>query len=295
MAITTSEIINSVNLNAGTNFPYLVLDVVDDNSYPRNPGFQTVHWHEDIQFIYVFSGNIAVKTLSETVPLAAGEGCFINKNVVHLVEKQENCHYNSFIFPDHFLKFYFGSPAESIISRIVGQDALPIYKFSEETPWQKDVLRCLKRLSAFEKDKDNLYPYRVLCTLCSMWLVLQSNLVLPVSPKENMANARMKLFLRYIHDHFTKHISLADIAKSANVSESETLRCFKLCMQTTPYRYLLELRLERAAKLLRETDEPVTNIADMVGFSQVSYFGKCFKTKTGRSPKEYREKCNSKF
>lgn len=68
MAITASEIINSVNLNAGTNFPYLVLDVVDDNSYPRNPGFQTVHWHEDIQFIYVFSGNIAAKTLSETVP-----------------------------------------------------------------------------------------------------------------------------------------------------------------------------------------------------------------------------------
>ena len=105
----------------------------------------------------------------------------------------------------------------------------------------------------------------------------------------------MKLFLRYIHDHYTEHISLADIAKSANVSESETLRCFKLCMQMTPYRYLLELRLERAAKLLRETDEPVTNIADMVGFSQVSYFGKCFKTKTGHSPNEYREKCNSKF
>ena len=100
---------------------------------------------------------------------------------------------------------------------------------------------------------------------------------------------------RFIHDHFAEHISLTDIAKSANVSETETLRCFKFCMQMTLYRYLLELRLERAAKLLRETDEPVTNIADMVGFSQVSYFGKCFKTKTGRSPKEYREKCNSKF
>ena len=178
-----SNIINSVNLYAGTNFPYLVLDVVDDNGYPRNPGFQTVHWHEDIQFIYVFSGNIAAKTLSETVSLTAGEGCFINKNVVHLVEKQENCHYNSFIFPDYFLKFYFGSPAESIISRIVGQDALPIYKFSEETPWQKDVLRCLKRLSAFEKDKDDLYPYRVLCTLCSMWLVCRVTSFYPYPPK----------------------------------------------------------------------------------------------------------------
>ena len=39
--------INSVNLNADSDFPYLVLDVVGDQSYPRNPGFQVMHWHED--------------------------------------------------------------------------------------------------------------------------------------------------------------------------------------------------------------------------------------------------------
>lgn len=44
--------INSVNLNADSDFPYLVLDVVGDQSYPRNPGFQVMHWHEDLQFIY---------------------------------------------------------------------------------------------------------------------------------------------------------------------------------------------------------------------------------------------------
>ena len=38
------------------------LDVVNDNSYPKNPGFQTVHWHEDIQFIYVFSGSFCRAT-----------------------------------------------------------------------------------------------------------------------------------------------------------------------------------------------------------------------------------------
>ena len=40
--------INSVNLNQNTDFPYLVLDVVNDNSYPLNPGFQVMHWHEDL-------------------------------------------------------------------------------------------------------------------------------------------------------------------------------------------------------------------------------------------------------
>ena len=48
--------INSVNLNAGSRFPYLVLNVVDNQSTPRNPGFQVMHWHEDLQFIAVSDG-----------------------------------------------------------------------------------------------------------------------------------------------------------------------------------------------------------------------------------------------
>ena len=93
-----TEYINSVNLNQSTNFPYLVLNVVNDNSYPRNPGFQVMHWHEDLQFIYVLSGEVEVVTLENSVSLYAGEGIFINKNVVHLVQKNGSCHYHSFIF-----------------------------------------------------------------------------------------------------------------------------------------------------------------------------------------------------
>lgn len=90
---------------------------------------------------------------------------------------------------------------------------------------------------------------------------------------------------------------------SADQAKSEPLFMFFVLftanMQTMLFgckqdRDLPELRLGCAAKLLRETDEPVTNIADMVGFLQVSYFGKSFNAKTGYSSKEYRAKYNSK-
>lgn len=58
--------INSINLNAGTDFPYLVLEIINEQSFPRNPGFQVMHWHEDVQFIYVLEGKISVKTLYDT-------------------------------------------------------------------------------------------------------------------------------------------------------------------------------------------------------------------------------------
>lgn len=118
--------INSVNLNQNTNFPYLVLNVINGNSYPRNPGFRVMHWHEDIQFIYVLDGEIEIATLESRTVLHKGDGFFINKNVVHLVDKVDACHYNSFIFPDYFLRFYLGSPAEQIVRQIIGLEDFPI-------------------------------------------------------------------------------------------------------------------------------------------------------------------------
>lgn len=93
--------------------------------------------------------------------------------------------------------------------------------------------------------------------------------------------ARMQKFLQYISEHYGEDISLDGLAARANVSKSECLRCFKASMQTTPYKYLTEYRLAKAAELLRSTDEPIGHIADSVGFHQISHFGKCFKEKTG--------------
>ena len=45
-----------------------------------------MHWHEDIQFIYVLDGEIEVVTLEYRTTLHKGDGFFINKNVVHLVD-----------------------------------------------------------------------------------------------------------------------------------------------------------------------------------------------------------------
>lgn len=55
-----------------------------------------------------------------------------------------------------------------------------------------------------------------------------------------------------------------------------------------------EYRLSKAAELLAKINEPVVNIVAAVGFHQMSHFGKCFKEKTGYSPKAYREMENSR-
>ena len=283
------DYINSVNERRGTAFPYLVLNVIDDNCAPHNLGFRVMHWHEDLQFIYVLSGAVEVVTLETRTPLHKGEGIFINKNVVHLVRKDGSCHYNSFIFPDYFLKFYPGSPAGDPVAQLVESQTLPLVPIKDRAE-NRAVLRALKKLSALEGEKSPLYPYEVLTALCSLWLEL-CRTVTPAqrAPLKNTVSARMTLFLRYIEQHYSEPISLENLAQSAHVSKSECLRCFKASLQMAPYQYLMEYRLSKAAQLLRSTDLPVGEIAGRVGFSQASHFGKCFREKTGLAPGAYRK------
>ena len=282
--------INSVNLNQNTNFPYLVLNVFNGNSYPRNPGFRVMHWHEDIQFIYVLEGEIEVVTLESRTVLHQGDGFFINKNVVHLVDKVDACHYNSFIFPDYFLRFYVGSPAEQIVSQIIGRKDFPIFPI-KNTRENLPLLDTLRKLSSLEQKKTSLYPYEVLSTLSILWLEFCRAIRISeneVHKKNGQISNRMAIFLQYIALHYPEDVSLEMLARSANVSKSECLRCFKATLQITPYKYLIEYRLSKAADLLKNTDLMIETISSQVGFTHVSHFGKCFREKTGLSPSEYR-------
>ena len=290
MKTVQNDSINSVNLNAGSDFPYLVLDVINDQSYPRNPGFQVMHWHEDLQFIYVLDGEIEVRTLDTLVQVTRGSGIFINKNIIHLVKKTSSCHYNSFIFPDYFLKFYFGSPAKAFVENIVGKDELPICHFPKETEWCQSILHLLSNLADLENRKTEFYVYEVLCLLSLLWLEVCQNIQTSTENTDTVMGLRMQKFLQYISEHYGEDISLDSLAGSANVSKSECLRCFKASMQSTPYKYLTEYRLSKAAELLKNSDKPIGMIADSVGFRQNSHFGKCFKEKTGFSPRDYRKK-----
>lgn len=286
-----ADFVPSVNLNENTDFPYLVLHIAGDHNYPRNAGFEVLHWHRDLQFTYVLEGETEVQTLQQRLTLHAGEAVFINRDVVHLVKKHGACRYNSFIFPERFLRFYSGCPAAALVDSLVGNPELPIAPLPL-TPQYAASLQLLRQLTELEaQPHSDTYSYEVLTLLSALWLSFYRTITLPAAPAAGAAitTRRMDLFLRYIEQHYSEDLTLEMLARSANVSVSECLRCFKATLQTTPFQYLSQYRLSRAASLLRHTTLPIGEIAEQVGFQQVSYFGKCFRQKTGYSPSRYRQ------
>lgn len=286
------EIINSKNIKQNSSFPYLVLKVHGQVGFPHNPGFLVMHWHEDLQLIYGLADKVQVRFLAnKSLNLTAGEGLFINKKVAHQVLPSDQAKYYSFIFPDYFLLFYLNSPVGKIINKFVNNSALSFYLFSKHIKWQKQIIEQLQKLVTLEQKKnDPLYAYGVLLGLSQIFFLMIKNVKLKSRRRvDNVNFQRMHVFLAFIQDHYSEKISLKMIADSAHVSKSECLRTFHLLLNTTPWDYLMDFRLNQAANLLRNSSLTVTDIAHQVGLNQASHFVLLFKRKTGFTPREYRQ------
>jgi transcriptional regulator GlxA family with amidase domain len=78
------------------------------------------------------------------------------------------------------------------------------------------------------------------------------------------------------------------LARVSRVSAAHFARSFRDAFGVPPHRYLLTRRIERAKALLRDTDQPITDIAFQTGWKSLGTFGRIFRDITGESPGELR-------
>ena len=93
----------------------------------------------------------------------------------------------------------------------------------------------------------------------------------------------------YIEAHYAEPLTLDGLSKIGSRSKCTLIRMFRRAYNCTPIGYLLELRLERAAELLRDTELTVTEVAMRCGFCDSNYFTKLFSRKYRMPPREYRQ------
>jgi AraC-like DNA-binding protein len=82
--------------------------------------------------------------------------------------------------------------------------------------------------------------------------------------------------------------TIDQLAASLGLSTRQLYRIFRQHTGLSPYRYHLQLRIERAKRLLHGTSTSVQGIADALGFESPFNFSKVFKQKTGMSPSQWR-------
>jgi AraC family transcriptional regulator len=96
--------------------------------------------------------------------------------------------------------------------------------------------------------------------------------------------AQLRQVVEYIQMHLDQKITLADLAACLHLSVPHFERMFRVTTRRAPYRYVLDLRLERARVLLEQTGSSLVEVAAQCGFSSQSHFTAHFTQHVGVSP-----------
>ncbi|WP_235814660.1 AraC family transcriptional regulator [Propionispora sp. 2/2-37] len=92
----------------------------------------------------------------------------------------------------------------------------------------------------------------------------------------------------YLMAHYQESLQLKKIAKQYAFHPAHIIRCVKRKYGVTPLQLLLHIRMDKAKKLLRSTNDPINTISSHVGFTDNAYFSKQFKRMVKMTPSEYR-------
>lgn len=248
------------------------------------------HWHTELEFVYIQSGNVCCQIGDVQFDLSAGNGLFINSKILHRLYSATDALIPNFVCMPSFI-----APADSLIyqkyvSPIISS-ALTYQIFRETVPWQNTILTYMQQIFTAQ-DTDTSRELMTSALMQRLWLNLFENAALPdpaiLPTRSSAAQARLQIMMQFIHQNYTENLSLDDIAHHAMISKSTALNLFRKYLNTTPVNYLIGYRLKQAALLLAKTEQKIHTIAAMTGFNHMDYFCRLFKRYYGQTPTEYR-------
>ena len=94
----------------------------------------------------------------------------------------------------------------------------------------------------------------------------------------------------YLEENYAQPFNVESFAQSYSISKRTLIRRFNNALAMPPNSYLQSIRIERAQKMLEESQHNVEQVMNLVGYEDASSFRRLFRKKTGLSPTEYRHR-----
>lgn len=237
-----------------------------------------LHWHERMELLLIHENSIKLLLGEETVVLHAGELAIINPGQLHggFAETDGVCYSTIMFEPSALLN---GTRASSLlIQPIIDHRVRFLHRCDD--PGIVEIATSLTQTT-----KSPLFAQAKLYELIGLFY---KNCLNPITPTV-IFDDRFQSILTYIHQHFCKNFTSNGLSKQFGYDSSYFCRKFKALTGMTLTNYVRLLRLEKAQKLLCTKDTPIHQLAASCGFTDVSYFCRCFKKHFSVSPSEYQK------
>lgn len=138
---------------------------------------------------------------------------------------------------------------------------------------------------SFDTDSDILAAVKLVAFLCT---IKKDCLTHPAAAPADPQRSVISEAIEYMRRNYAEPLTIERIAEHCSLSASYFYKLFLGTVHTTPYNYLLTLRLSAAKALLVTTGLSVSEIAAQCGFNSQAYFSDYFKKQTGMPPSRFR-------
>jgi AraC family transcriptional regulator len=112
----------------------------------------------------------------------------------------------------------------------------------------------------------------------------------PANPlrASSLSPRQRRAIFDYVRANLADDISVSELAAIVSMSPSHFTRVFKIAFGVTPYRFVMQQRIEGAKGMLKEAKQSASDVSTALGFASQSHFAKVFRQFTGVAPKRYR-------
>jgi len=236
------------------------------------------NWHEETEVLYCFGGTGHVQLGGESVPFEKGDTVVVNTRTPHFVMSEESVQYCCLIVKGGFLKENGVDPALLHFEhRIQGGEM------------QEKAEAVRAAFGVYDPGRPESV-LQIRSAVLSLFCLLCQKHASP-SREQKKSNEAVNRALTYLHTRFREKLSLDELAAWVGVSKFHLSREFKRATGRPVMETVLLLRLYEAKELI-EKGERISDAARSCGFSNLSYFTRCFRKQFALLPSDLRKKLN---
>ena len=266
--------------------------------HSNNMDTPSEHEHQDFfELVTVASGRGVHQVGNQAHEISAGSVFLIQPHQVHCYTEYNNLLIYNLIFSKRFVRLFLPDlnrlPGYQLLFNLSAHEAARSaadgIRIQEE--FFPEVLHLLERMDKLNSSVQPGDKTMLLSLFANVMLLLARHAHWAGPSRQFACMEQLAGLLSELEKNFAGQWSLERMAKVCNMSVSSFRQSFRKLTGLPPLEYLLQLRLNKAARALECSVDPLTKVALQCGFNDVNYFSRQFKKHFNILPARYRKEC----
>jgi len=258
--------------------------------------YNKLHYHSEIELVFIIKGTGRLFVVDAVHYFKSGDIILLGENLPHLWRSDDKylfkkakskCEaYVIHFTHESFGKEFFCLPENKILLSLLKR-AKQAIRIKDNT--KLEVINLMQTMSNALSTKRIIYLLKILDVISTSKHI---KTIRRQSSDFNFSSSdseRINTVYEFIMQNFSRKLSLKEVAAVAHLSQNSFCRYFKSRIKKSLSKFLIEIRIANACKLLAETEKPIADICYECGYNNFSNFNKHFRTITHRTPLQHRK------